>query len=101
MLSEEEKIGGLHVYPNEYEDFAFCVNSCDLVEVGFKGSPFSWWNGRIDDHCVFKRLDRYLMNQVGLGHFGLVEFEYLARIGSDHAPMLLTCCLKTDATRRP
>ncbi|KAH0696401.1 hypothetical protein KY290_013768 [Solanum tuberosum] len=69
-MSNEEKIGGLHVYPNEYEDFAFCVNSCDLVEVSFKGNPFTWWNGRIDDQCIFKRLDRYMMNQVGLGYLG-------------------------------
>ncbi|KAG5627193.1 hypothetical protein H5410_012411 [Solanum commersonii] len=96
IMSDEEKIGGLPVYLNEYEDFAFCVNSCDLVEVSFKGSPFTWWNRRIDDQCIFKRLDRYMMNQVGLGYFGLVESEHLARTRSDHAPMLLNCGQKTD-----
>ncbi|KAG5620988.1 hypothetical protein H5410_006206 [Solanum commersonii] len=101
IMSDEEKIGSLPVYPNEYEDFAFCVNSCDLEEVNFKGSPFTWWNGRIDDQCIFKRLDRYMMNQVGLGYFGLVESEHLARTGCDHAPMLLTCGQKTDVVRRP
>ncbi|KAH0714753.1 hypothetical protein KY284_007658 [Solanum tuberosum] len=101
IISDEEKIGGMPVYPNEYEDFAFCVNSCDLVEVSFKGSPFIRWNGRIDDQCIFKRLDRYMMNQVGLGYFGLVESEHLARTGSDHAPMLLTCGQKTDVVKRP
>ena len=45
ILSEEEKIGVLSLYPNKYEDFAFCVNSCDLVYVSFKWNPFTWWNG--------------------------------------------------------
>ncbi|XP_060181187.1 uncharacterized protein LOC132610801 [Lycium barbarum] len=46
IMNEEEKIGGLPVYPNEYEDFAFCMNSCELNEVEFRGSPFTWWNAR-------------------------------------------------------
>ncbi|KAK4713780.1 hypothetical protein R3W88_019687 [Solanum pinnatisectum] len=90
-MSEKKKIGGLPVYPNEYENFAFCVNSCDLVDVSYKGSPFTWWNGRIDDQCIFKTLDRYMMNQVSLGYFGLVESEHLAKTRSDHAHMLFTC----------
>ncbi|XP_070039118.1 uncharacterized protein [Nicotiana tomentosiformis] len=44
ILHEDEKIGGLPVHPPEYEDFAFCVNSCGLFEQGYKGSPFTWWN---------------------------------------------------------
>lgn len=32
IMNEEERIGGLSVYPNEYEDFAFCINSFELVE---------------------------------------------------------------------
>lgn len=29
IMDTEEKIGGLPVYPNEVEDFAFCINSCE------------------------------------------------------------------------
>ncbi|XP_060211843.1 uncharacterized protein LOC132639414 [Lycium barbarum] len=46
ILNEEEKIGGLPVLPQEYEDFAFCLNSCELHEMPFKGSPFTWCNCR-------------------------------------------------------
>ncbi|KAG5631193.1 hypothetical protein H5410_002910 [Solanum commersonii] len=58
IINDEEKIGGLPVYPQEYEEFDICVNSCDLVDINFKGSPFTWWNGRADRDCIFKRLDR-------------------------------------------
>ncbi|XP_075077128.1 uncharacterized protein LOC142163876 [Nicotiana tabacum] len=62
VLHEDEKIGGLPVYPSEYEDFAFCVNSCGLFDLGYKGSPFTWWN----------------------------EVDHLIRTGSNHAPLLMS-----------
>nr|XP_016515213.1 PREDICTED: uncharacterized protein LOC107831932 [Nicotiana tabacum] len=44
ILHEDEKLGGLPVHPPEYEDFAFCVNFCDVVrqnwEADFIGDPF-------------------------------------------------------------
>ncbi|XP_070034553.1 uncharacterized protein [Nicotiana tomentosiformis] len=54
ISSEEEKIGGLLVYPSEYEDFAFCVNSSGLVDLGYKRSLLTWWNGRPNVECIFK-----------------------------------------------
>lgn len=44
-MSGEDKIGGLLVCPLEYEDFAFCINSYELLDLGFKDSPFTWWTG--------------------------------------------------------
>ncbi|XP_060211838.1 uncharacterized protein LOC132639409 [Lycium barbarum] len=32
VMNEEEKIGGVPVVPQDYEDFTFCINSCDLFE---------------------------------------------------------------------
>ncbi|XP_059306379.1 uncharacterized protein LOC132057792 [Lycium ferocissimum] len=47
ILHKEEKIGGLPVHLTEVEDFAFCKNSCDQLDIDFRGSPFTWWNGRV------------------------------------------------------
>jgi len=63
ILSDEEKIGGFLVLPQEYEDAAFCINSCELYDIRFTGSPFTWWNRRSDAECIFKRLDRVVVNQ--------------------------------------
>lgn len=63
ITNENEKIGGLFFLPNKYEDFSFCMNSCELFKINFKGSPFTWWNGRIGPDCIFKRLDRVVINQ--------------------------------------
>ncbi|KAG5577323.1 hypothetical protein H5410_057457 [Solanum commersonii] len=62
QIAKEEKICVLPVQDADHEDFANCISSCDLNEIKFKGSPFTWWN-----------------------------VEHLARTWSDHAPMLLTC----------
>lgn len=62
IINEEEKIGGLPILPAEYDDFAFCVNSCKLYEVQYKESPITWWNGRTDEHCIYKKLDKMLTN---------------------------------------
>ncbi|XP_016488731.1 uncharacterized protein LOC107808707 [Nicotiana tabacum] len=91
ILSEEEKIGGLPVYPSEYENFAFCVNSSRLIDLGYKESPFTWWNGRPNAECIFKRLDRILVNLPFQNLFPSIEMEHLIRTGSDHAPLLIIC----------
>ncbi|XP_019232979.1 PREDICTED: uncharacterized protein LOC109213621 [Nicotiana attenuata] len=96
VLHEDEKIGGLPVHPPEYEDFAFCVNSCGLFEQVYKGSPFTWWNGRSNAACIFKRLDRIFMNLPFQNMFPTIEVEHLIRIGSDHAPLLMTCEEQTN-----
>ncbi|KAG5585342.1 hypothetical protein H5410_045776 [Solanum commersonii] len=91
IMEEDEKIGGLHVYPQEYEDFALCINSCEFVDIHFIGSPFTWWNGRDDGDCMFKKLDRVVTNQALQDFFGQLELQHLMRTRSDHAPILLTC----------
>ncbi|KAH0716908.1 hypothetical protein KY290_013484 [Solanum tuberosum] len=90
ILYEEEKIGGLPIYPQENEDFAFCVNSYDILDIHFTGSPYTWWNGRIDQDWIFKRLDRFFVNANLLSTFGGAEVVHLSRDGSDHAPLLLS-----------
>lgn len=91
ILHEEEKIDGLLVYLQEYEDFAFSINSCELFDIRYKGSPFTWWNARAIADCIIKRLDRVLLNQTFLGLFLTAEVEHLVRIGSHHASLLFTC----------
>ncbi|XP_019251178.1 PREDICTED: uncharacterized protein LOC109230104 [Nicotiana attenuata] len=62
IWDEEEKFGGLLVSLNEVDDFRHCINTSNLSDMGFKGSIFTWWNGRSEDDCIFKRLDRCLRN---------------------------------------
>ncbi|XP_016482447.2 uncharacterized protein LOC107803276 [Nicotiana tabacum] len=91
IWDEEEKFGGLPVPINEVDDFRDCINSCNLNDLGFKGSIFTCWNGRAEEDCSFKRLDRVLGN-IGLQQLlPSVEVTHLSKIGSDHCPLLIKC----------
>ncbi|XP_070057420.1 uncharacterized protein [Nicotiana tomentosiformis] len=101
LLSEEEKIGGLPVCPPEYEEFVFCVNSCELFDTGYKGSPLTWWNGRPNAEYILKRLDRIFVNSPFQSLFPTTEVEHLIRTGSDHAPLFMTCGDATTTFTKP
>ncbi|KAH0749520.1 hypothetical protein KY290_028752 [Solanum tuberosum] len=91
VSNAEEKLGGLDVQPADVDDFANCIGDCDFIEVSFRGSPFTWWNGRAASDCIFERLDRVLINHEFQNWFNHTKVEHLSRTGSDHAPMLLNC----------
>ncbi|XP_060200473.1 uncharacterized protein LOC132628728 [Lycium barbarum] len=91
IVDEEEKYGGLPVTLNEVEDFRHCIQTCNLSDLGYKGSIFTWWNGRAADECVFKRLDRCLGNFELQQQFLGLEVSHLIKLGSDHSPLLLEC----------
>ncbi|XP_075091528.1 uncharacterized protein LOC142171734 [Nicotiana tabacum] len=97
----DEKMGGLPVYPSEYEGFAFCVNFCGLFDQIFKGSPFTWWNGRTNDKCIFKRLDRIMVNLPFQNMLPTIEAEHLIRNGSHHTPLFITCGEHTTNIVKP
>ncbi|XP_075101068.1 uncharacterized protein LOC142176735 [Nicotiana tabacum] len=101
VLNEEEKIGGLPVYPLEYEDFTFCVNSCGLFDMGYKGSPFTWWNGRPNAECIFNRLERVFINLPFQTLFSSTKVEHHIRTGSNHAPLLMSCGDQTMQIAKP
>ncbi|XP_075084813.1 uncharacterized protein LOC142168055 [Nicotiana tabacum] len=91
IWDEEETFGGLPVSLDEVDDFRHCINTCNLTDLGFKGSIYTWWNGRAEEDCIFKRLDRCVANMEYQQTFPGLEVTHLSKIGSDHSPMLLKC----------
>ncbi|XP_060200225.1 uncharacterized protein LOC132628463 [Lycium barbarum] len=88
---EEEKYRGLPVSLNEVEDFRHCINTCNLTDLGYKGSGFTWWNGRGAEDCVFKRLDGCLGNIEFQQLFPSLQMTHLIKQGSDHSPLFIEC----------
>lgn len=52
ITSIEENIGAAS-FLHKVDDFAFCINSCELLDINFKGSLLTWWNGKADNNCIF------------------------------------------------
>lgn len=53
VLNIEEKIGGLPIQDADHQDFDICIQNCDLFKIHFKGNPFTWWNKRVGNDCIF------------------------------------------------
>ncbi|XP_019252907.1 PREDICTED: uncharacterized protein LOC109231725 [Nicotiana attenuata] len=68
-----------------------CITTCNLSDLGFQGSIYSWWNGRGGKDCIFKRLDRCLGNPEFQQLCPNTVITHLSKIGYDHSPMLITC----------
>nr|XP_016476430.1 PREDICTED: uncharacterized protein LOC107798019 [Nicotiana tabacum] len=100
IWDEEDKYGGLLVSLIEVDDFRHCINTCNLTDLGFKGSIFTWWNGRSEEDCIFKRLDRCFGNNELQQTFPGLEITHLSKIGSDHCPMLLKCDIETPPIKK-
>ncbi|KAG5629570.1 hypothetical protein H5410_001287 [Solanum commersonii] len=69
--------------------------------VGCTGSRFTWWNGRIERECIFKRLDRILGNQEFFNRLPTSAVQHLVRQGSDHAPLHLVCNSEEELVVKP
>ncbi|XP_075103633.1 uncharacterized protein LOC142178207 [Nicotiana tabacum] len=50
IWDEEEKFSVLPIHMNKVLDFRHCVNTCNLFDLGFKGSIYTWWNGRGEEN---------------------------------------------------
>ncbi|XP_075111250.1 uncharacterized protein LOC107797084 [Nicotiana tabacum] len=65
------------------------------------GSIFTWWNGRAEEDCIFKRLDRCLANLQFQQTFPGIEVQHLSKTSSDHSPMYLKCDIENPPIKKP
>ncbi|XP_070002593.1 uncharacterized protein LOC142165947 [Nicotiana tabacum] len=64
------------------------------------GSIFTWWNGRAEEDCIFKRLDRCLANAKFQQTCPGIEVQHLSKTGSDHSLMYLKCDFETPPIKK-
>ncbi|KAG5620134.1 hypothetical protein H5410_005352 [Solanum commersonii] len=101
IMHESEKLGGLPITQNETIDFIRCINTYALNELKFIGSCYTWWNGQIEEDCIFKRLDRVFGNNEFMNTLQGSEVHHLIREGSDHAPLHVRCNNVQEQIRKP
>lgn len=86
VLSQDEKWGFRPASMSRIRDFKNCISSCGLVDLGYVGQKYTWFNKRENGHVVFQRLDRFLGNAELLNTFPHVVVTHLPRIKSYHNP---------------
>ncbi|WOL14017.1 hypothetical protein Cni_G22797 [Canna indica] len=71
ITSQEEKKGG-------------------LIDLKFKGLPYTWCNNRKGKHRILARLDKAFANFGWINMYSCTSVYHLERISSDHNPILVS-----------
>ncbi|KAL0012862.1 hypothetical protein SO802_007970 [Lithocarpus litseifolius] len=95
VISEEEKSGGNPVVPRRVNAILDCMDTCQMMDLGFSGPKFTWSNKRELGNLIQCRLDRCWANPAWKVYFSEANVTHLAKINSDHCPLLLN--LNPDA----
>lgn len=85
----DEKYGGnpvLNMNSCNFRDFLF---ETGLVDLGFKGSAYTWTNRQSTSNAIFECLDRVVATVQWSQLYPQAFVNHLPRIHSDHAPILL------------
>ncbi|GLT65301.1 hypothetical protein SLA2020_377400 [Shorea laevis] len=69
--------------------FSSTLEGCNLADLGFRGSKYTWNNGRDAAHFTKERLDRAIANLEWCSLFHAVDVSVLAARTSDHKPLLV------------
>lgn len=61
ILRNTKKSGGNQRVSSVVESFREVIDDCNLKDVKFRGSIFTW-NSRRHNQCIWERLDRFFSN---------------------------------------
>lgn len=82
VADTQEKRGRRPTNRTRCNRFVEMINNCQLMDLGFEGSRFTWQNSRSGLATIRERLDRSMANN---------EWRTIPHTHSDHHP-ILTCC---------
>ena len=88
-LVEADKFGGKPVSINRSLLFKDCLDKCNMVDMGFSGSRYTWINRREINNLIQERIDRVFMNPSWCLLYPNAKVSHLTRCHSDNCPILL------------
>ncbi|XP_074305507.1 uncharacterized protein LOC141640720 [Silene latifolia] len=89
ILFEHEKKGGPPREQRLMDEFREAMNDCELLDIGFSGNNYTWWNRRSGPAAVYERLDRALATVSFLEACPMIQLSHLDFDKSDHVPLKL------------
>lgn len=96
-----EKFGEGPPSEQKMKIFNTFLNSCNLLDLGFIGTPFTWTNGRLGNQIVRTCIDRAHANFQWLSLFLDSKVFHLPRPRSNHCPILLKTLTFTHKGQKP
>ncbi|XP_020705561.1 uncharacterized protein LOC110116355 [Dendrobium catenatum] len=101
LTSKEDKRGGKKfLFSQGAKEMEAFITNNDLHEIGFIGQRFTWCNNKSGGARILERLDRCFLNSFALNHFSQLTVRHLARIASDHSPLVLNLCNSSSFKKR-
>jgi hypothetical protein len=89
VLDQSEKLGGCHVASSSHCPFRNFIDHHGLVDIGFVGNPYTWFNNMNGFVTIKERLDRALASLDWVHLHPEFPFTHLPTSISDHNPILL------------
>ncbi|KAH9782560.1 reverse transcriptase domain-containing protein [Citrus sinensis] len=89
ILHPHEKSGGNERNVNSINNFRQALRDCELADVGYKGYPFTWSNGRFGQGFIEERLHRFVCNRAWSDNFVNDAAINLNTWTSYHCPVLM------------
>jgi hypothetical protein len=62
LLNSSEKFGGNGIDHHHTRMFNETLNHCDLIDLGYNGTKFTWANNHYDNTHINERIDRFCAN---------------------------------------
>lgn len=100
IASVAEKEGGRPKQQRMIDAFNGMIIDTNLVDVGFKGAPYTWTNNMEGDQRISERLDIALVNSTFIGKYLTLRVTHKLLLGSDHCPILIQLEPQTRWGRR-
>ncbi|XP_050241371.1 uncharacterized protein LOC126690300 [Quercus robur] len=88
-LNSADKLGGREVSISRSLLLKECLDKCNMVDLGFSGSRFTWTNKRDAHVLIQERIDRFFVNIDWCTMYPEARVTHLTRCHSDHSPILL------------
>ncbi|KAL5859559.1 hypothetical protein ACOSQ4_000855 [Xanthoceras sorbifolium] len=98
ILRGDEKEGGLARMGSAMDGFREAVDSCNLLDMGFSGSKFTWCNRQFGGNVIWERLDRCFCNIQWRTLFSGAVVVHRDFSGSDHRALVIENICKQTVT---
>lgn len=89
VLKASDKFGGNPTNLNCSNQFWNCINKCNLIDLGYKGSKYTWTNKRYTNcnTLILERIYRCFANEGWIKQHPEASVLHLPRTHLDHCPL--------------
>lgn len=93
MISQKDKFGGNPICQSRLKVFINFITESNLLDLGVNGPRFTWIKKDRTGRIIIEKLDWALCNSSWRVLFPDAHVTHLARMASDHRPLLLNLFL--------